>query len=162
TERVDELAILRVFTLRADVDMEITRPLRTDLTGQVDLCDASFLVSEEGRRITVTIGVVDLSSQVYGRLPGEVVVRVVAVGDPDIPRGRSLDPTEAHRAAGEAQPVPIRREIRSETQRGVDVWPQVARRAPGVVQAATLRDPEVIRPLRAKTTWAIRSDVEAQ
>src|SRR5215831_5862505 len=144
--------------LCADVNMEIARPLRTDLTGQVDPCDAGLLVAEEGRRVTVTIGVVDFRTQVQRRLPGEVVVRVFAVGDPDISRGTPA----AQRAASEEQPVPIRRDIWSETQRGVDVWPQVTGRAPGVVEAGTLRDPDVERALLAKTTWAIRSDVETQ
>ena len=54
------------------------------------------------------------------------------------------------------------RDIRSEPARRLDVWPQVARRAPGVVEAGALRDPDVPSARRAKTTWAIRSGAETQ
>src|SRR5438132_778895 len=49
--------------------MEITRPLRTQATGEVDACDVGLLVTEEGRRVTAKPRVVDLRTQVHRRLP---------------------------------------------------------------------------------------------
>src|SRR2546425_5818769 len=129
-----------VFTLRTDINIEITRPVRTEMTVEVDAYDACLVVVKEGRSVIIHAGEVDVRTEVHGGLPAEVVIRSLAKRDPDLGGAR-----RSWRAvAAEEQPVSIWRDVwRDIVVLTVDVWPQVLWRPPRVVEAGALGNPNV-------------------
>src|SRR2546422_290381 len=143
-----------VFTLCTNVNVEITGPIPTQDTVEVNACDACLVVAEEGRGVIVSAGDIDVRTEVHCRLPTEIIIRVLAVRDPDL-----RTPLE-DRAPTEQQPVPIGSEVWCDiVARAVDVWPQVLGRPPRVVKPGALGNPNVAA---TKTPWTARGDVKTQ
>src|SRR2546425_32705 len=127
-----------VFTLCTNVNVEITGPVPTQNTVEVNACDVCLVVAEEGRGVIVSAGDIDVRTEVHCRLPTEIIIRVLAVRNPD------LRPPLEGRAPTEQQPVPIGSEVWCDVvARAVDVWPQVLGRPPRVVRAGALGNPNV-------------------
>src|SRR5262249_31775671 len=135
----------------------VTGPIRAEHAIEIDAGDARFAVVEEGRRVVVQAGQVDVWTEVHRRTPAEVVIYVLAMRDPDL--GRARWPRWPR--ATEEQPVPVGREVWSERVGGsvVDVWPEILRRSPRVVEAIALGNPNVAY---FKTSWAVRGYVKTE
>src|SRR2546422_2709490 len=73
-----------VFTLCTNVNVEITGPVPTQNTVEVNACDVCLVVAEEGRGVIVSAGDIDVRTEVHCRLPTEIIIRVLAVRNPDL------------------------------------------------------------------------------
>ena len=100
---------------------------------------------------SVLSGQVDVATELHRRSPAEVVIRILAVRDPDL-RGQ---------ASAKEQPVPIGREVWCEFGVGsVDVWPKVLGWSPRIVESVPLRNPDIIVSKPSRTVQG--GNVEAK
>src|SRR5256712_4545008 len=67
-----------VFTLCADVNVEVAGAVSPENTVEVNACDVCLVVLKEGRSVSVYAGEVDVRNEGHGRLPAEVVIRILA------------------------------------------------------------------------------------
>src|SRR5262245_45521383 len=142
-----------VGTENAGVDVPVAQASRTIQAREIEGSNAGFFVLEE-RRAGVFEGRINSRPHVNWSLPGEVVMHVHTIGDPDVEATVTSRPV-----AVKKEPVAVARKGRAKVDgRGVDDRSEILGRTPGIIHAGALRNPDVIGAL---TAGPIGGDVEA-